>query len=167
MGQLQRAAGHAEGCPVRSVRPVLLRGLHGYTHFHQGQRRRAHERVPCVTIISAIYTWPHSNYGSSYLSPPFLLLHSTVPQTGPPTIKFRKRTPFAVGEKLFALCNTTRGRPAPHITWLINGKKVRMRDIWNDQFSNWQFGKPHNPQFDCASTRQLLAPELSETHFQN
>jgi len=52
-----------------------------------------------------------------------------VPQTGPPTIRFRKRTPFAVGEKLFALCNTTRGRPAPHITWLINGKKVRMRDI--------------------------------------
>jgi len=52
-----------------------------------------------------------------------------VPQTAPPTIKFRKRTPFAIGEKLFALCNTTRGRPAPHITWLINGKKVRIRDM--------------------------------------
>lgn len=47
-----------------------------------------------------------------------------VPQTGPPIIKFRKRMPFIIGEKLFALCNTTRAFPAPHITWLINGKKV-------------------------------------------
>lgn len=47
-----------------------------------------------------------------------------VPQTGPPIIKFRKRMPFVIGEKLFALCNTTRAFPAPHITWLINGKKV-------------------------------------------
>ncbi|ALC46131.1 beat-VII [Drosophila busckii] len=52
------------------------------------------------------------------------LMNVYLPQTGPPTIKFRKRTPFAMGEKLFALCNTTRGRPAPHITWLINGKKL-------------------------------------------
>ncbi|TDG51994.1 hypothetical protein AWZ03_001664 [Drosophila navojoa] len=57
------------------------------------------------------------------------LMSVFLPQTGPPTIKFRKRTPFAVGEKLFALCNTTRGRPAPHVTWLINGKKVEEKYI--------------------------------------
>ncbi|XP_018791205.1 PREDICTED: uncharacterized protein LOC108970332 [Bactrocera latifrons] len=52
------------------------------------------------------------------------LLSVFLPQTGPPIIKFRKRMPFVIGEKLFALCNTTRAFPAPHITWLINGKKV-------------------------------------------
>ncbi|XP_017845189.1 uncharacterized protein LOC108601774 [Drosophila busckii] len=57
------------------------------------------------------------------------LMNVYLPQTGPPTIKFRKRTPFAMGEKLFALCNTTRGRPAPHITWLINGKKVEEKYV--------------------------------------
>ncbi|EDW58650.2 uncharacterized protein beat-VII isoform X1 [Drosophila virilis] len=57
------------------------------------------------------------------------LMSVFLPQTGPPTIKFRKRTPFAIGEKLFALCNTTRGRPAPHITWLINGKKVEEKYV--------------------------------------
>ncbi|XP_067616425.1 uncharacterized protein beat-VII [Eurosta solidaginis] len=52
------------------------------------------------------------------------LLSVFLPQTGPPIIKFRKRMPFVIGERLFALCNTTRAFPAPHITWLINGKKV-------------------------------------------
>lgn len=54
----------------------------------------------------------------------FFFGYNTVPQTGPPVIRFRKRSPVAIGERLMALCNTTRARPAPHITWLINGKKV-------------------------------------------
>ncbi|XP_023291038.2 uncharacterized protein LOC111674613 isoform X2 [Lucilia cuprina] len=52
-----------------------------------------------------------------------------LPQTGPPVIRFRKRSPVAIGERLMALCNTTRARPAPHITWLINGKKVDEKHI--------------------------------------
>lgn len=47
----------------------------------------------------------------------------TVPQTGPPRITFKKRQ-FFIGEKLIANCTTSKAQPAPHITWLINGKKV-------------------------------------------
>lgn len=46
-----------------------------------------------------------------------------VQQMGPPKISFSKRQ-FMVGEKLLANCTTSKARPAPHITWLINGKKV-------------------------------------------
>lgn len=46
-----------------------------------------------------------------------------VPQTGPPRITFKKRQ-FFIGEKLIANCTTSKAQPAPHITWLINGKKV-------------------------------------------
>lgn len=130
VGTLERDAGDAEGCALRSLRAVLLRGLHGHAHIHQSQCRWADERVLCVTTVS-LARQPDTNCCCSLPLSLFFFSrsHFTVPQTGPPSIKFRKRTPFAIGEKLFALCNTTRGRPAPHITWLINGKKVRMRDI--------------------------------------
>lgn len=45
-------------------------------------------------------------------------------QSGPPKIMFKKRL-FVVGENLIANCTTTRAKPPPTITWLINGKKVR------------------------------------------
>lgn len=48
----------------------------------------------------------------------------TVKQTGPPKIMFKKKL-FVVGENLIANCTTTRAKPHPHITWLINGKKVK------------------------------------------
>ncbi|XP_055381170.1 probable cyclin-dependent serine/threonine-protein kinase DDB_G0292550 isoform X2 [Condylostylus longicornis] len=51
-------------------------------------------------------------------------LHVISPQSGPPAIKFKKKPPFYIGDQLIALCNTTVARPIPHITWLINGKKV-------------------------------------------
>ncbi|CAD7084608.1 unnamed protein product [Hermetia illucens] len=50
-------------------------------------------------------------------------LYVILPQTGPPRISFNKRH-FFVGERLIANCTTSKARPAPHITWLINGKKV-------------------------------------------
>lgn len=46
-----------------------------------------------------------------------------VPQTGPPVIALNRRK-YTVGEKLEANCTTSKAHPAPHITWLINGKKV-------------------------------------------
>ncbi|XP_037896455.1 uncharacterized protein LOC119641715 [Glossina fuscipes] len=67
-----------------------------------------------VSMTSPLYTKASSEH----------LMSVFLPQTGPPVIRFRKRSPVAIGERLFALCNTTRARPAPHITWLINGKKV-------------------------------------------
>ena len=36
-----------------------------------------------------------------------------------------KEKAFYVGDKLIANCTTTRSKPHPHITWLINGKKVK------------------------------------------
>lgn len=50
-------------------------------------------------------------------------LHVIVKQTGPPRILFKKKQ-FLVGENLIANCTTTRAKPHPHITWLINGIKV-------------------------------------------
>ncbi|CAO1390958.1 unnamed protein product, partial [Diamesa tonsa] len=50
-------------------------------------------------------------------------IHVILPQIAPPQIVFKKRQ-FFVGENLVANCTTTRARPQPHITWLINGKKV-------------------------------------------
>ncbi|CAG9802553.1 unnamed protein product [Chironomus riparius] len=50
-------------------------------------------------------------------------IHVIVKQSGPPKIMFKKRL-FVVGENLIANCTTTRAKPPPTITWLINGKKV-------------------------------------------
>ncbi|KAG4077816.1 hypothetical protein HA402_013750 [Bradysia odoriphaga] len=49
-------------------------------------------------------------------------LHVILQQIGPPKISFSKRQ-FAMGEKLLANCTTSKARPAPKITWLINGQK--------------------------------------------
>jgi CD80-like C2-set immunoglobulin domain len=48
---------------------------------------------------------------------------STVKQNIQPKIYFKKQL-FVVGENLIANCTTGRAKPHPHITWLINGKKV-------------------------------------------
>lgn len=50
-------------------------------------------------------------------------IHVILPQTNPPRISFNKRH-YVVGERLVANCTTSKARPPPHITWLINGKKV-------------------------------------------
>lgn len=55
---------------------------------------------------------------------------SAVKQTGPPKILFKEKA-FFVGDNLVANCTTTRSKPHPHITWLINGKKVkRNKSCW-------------------------------------
>lgn len=51
-----------------------------------------------------------------------------VKQNGPPKILFKKKL-FVVGEHLIANCTTSRAKPHPHITWLINGKKVKRNKI--------------------------------------
>ncbi|XP_055300001.1 uncharacterized protein LOC129567297 [Sitodiplosis mosellana] len=50
-------------------------------------------------------------------------VHVIVQQTGPPKITFSKRQ-FTIGENLVSNCTTSKAHPAPHITWLINGKQV-------------------------------------------
>ncbi|XP_055602193.1 uncharacterized protein LOC129750986 [Uranotaenia lowii] len=50
-------------------------------------------------------------------------MHVMLPQKGPPTIEFAKKQLY-YGDILVANCTTSRARPAPHITWLINGKQV-------------------------------------------
>ncbi|XP_049543133.1 uncharacterized protein LOC125955865 [Anopheles darlingi] len=51
------------------------------------------------------------------------MLHVMLPQKGPPTIEFAKKQLY-YGDTLIANCTTSRARPSPHITWLINGKQV-------------------------------------------
>ncbi|XP_023036066.1 uncharacterized protein LOC6651469 [Drosophila willistoni] len=96
------------------------------------------------------------------------LMSVFLPQTGPPTIKFRKRTPFAVGEKLFALCNTTRGRPAPHITWLINGKKVEEKYVRTHHVYSFN-GKHQRRTQQQQQTNQLsqLQPQYYQQPYYN
>lgn len=55
-------------------------------------------------------------------------VHVLVQQTGPPRITFSKRQ-FTIGENLIANCTTSKAHPAPHITWLINGKQVNMNPM--------------------------------------
>ncbi|KAH8310357.1 hypothetical protein KR044_000906 [Drosophila immigrans] len=86
------------------------------------------------------------------------LMSVYLPQTAPPTIKFRKRTPFAIGEKLFALCNTTRGRPAPHITWLINGKKVEEKYVRTHHV--YSFNGKHQRRTQQQQQTQLTQQQL-------
>ncbi|XP_031624821.1 uncharacterized protein LOC116341720 [Contarinia nasturtii] len=50
-------------------------------------------------------------------------VHVIVQQTGPPKITFSQRQ-FTIGENLVSNCTTSKAHPAPHITWLINGKQV-------------------------------------------
>ncbi|XP_055617439.1 uncharacterized protein LOC129762865 [Toxorhynchites rutilus septentrionalis] len=51
-------------------------------------------------------------------------LHVMLPQKGPPNIEFENKKQLYYGDMLVANCTTSRARPAPHITWLINGKQV-------------------------------------------
>ncbi|XP_037943243.1 uncharacterized protein LOC119676088 [Teleopsis dalmanni] len=95
------------------------------------------------------------------------LLSVFLPQTAPPTIKFRKRTPFAIGERLFALCNTTRARPAPHITWLINGKKVEEKYVRTHHVYSLS-GKNHRrSQQQAQQQQQQLAQQQYYQEYYN
>uniref|UniRef100_A0A182PUX7 Ig-like domain-containing protein n=1 Tax=Anopheles epiroticus TaxID=199890 RepID=A0A182PUX7_9DIPT len=57
------------------------------------------------------------------------ILNVMLPQKGPPTIEFAKKQLY-YGDLLIANCTTSRARPSPHITWLINGKQVRDINTW-------------------------------------
>ncbi|KAL7727143.1 hypothetical protein ACLKA6_016102 [Drosophila palustris] len=92
------------------------------------------------------------------------LMSVFLPQTAPPAIKFRKRTPFAIGEKLFALCNTTRGRPAPHVTWLINGKKVEEKYIRTHHV--YSFNGKHQRKTQQQQQTQLTQQQLQHYYQQ-
>ncbi|XP_055847405.1 uncharacterized protein LOC129913047 isoform X1 [Episyrphus balteatus] len=89
------------------------------------------------------------------------LLHVFIPQTGPPTIKFRKRTPFIIGERILAMCNTTRARPAPHITWLINGKKV------DEKYVRTHHGYSMSNKNNHRRSQQQHQQQLQQQYYQH
>ncbi|CRK92443.1 CLUMA_CG006010, isoform A [Clunio marinus] len=68
-------------------------------------------------------------------------IHVIVKQTGSPKILFKKKL-FVVGENLIANCTTTRAKPHPHITWLINGKKVD--DIYTKTLHPYSWSSKYN-----------------------
>ncbi|KAG5682634.1 hypothetical protein PVAND_011973 [Polypedilum vanderplanki] len=70
-------------------------------------------------------------------------IHVIVKQTGPPKIMFKKRL-FVVGENLIANCTTTRAKPPPTITWLINGKKVDEAHTKILHPKEYSWGSKHN-----------------------
>ncbi|XP_075161052.1 immunoglobulin domain-containing protein beaten path VII [Haematobia irritans] len=102
-----------------------------------------------VSMTSPLYTKASGEH----------LLSVFLPQTGPPVIRFRKRSPVAIGERLMVLCNTTRARPPPHITWLINNKKVDEKYIRTHHVFSIS-GKTHRPrpppeqEFDILGAKQ-------------
>lgn len=82
--------------------------------------------VDLIHVIGEMFLkfHPSSNFHSILH---LLLSVISVPQTSPPKISFSKRQ-FYIGENLVANCTTSKARPPPHITWLINGKKVSHRN---------------------------------------
>lgn len=95
----------------------------------------------------------------------------SVKQTGPPKILFKKKL-FVVGENLIANCTTTRAKPHPHITWLINGIKVKRNSIVSFMFYNEgreskaraciKYKQPTQAQHANISS---FTHELKEKHF--
>uniref|UniRef100_A0A182YH12 Ig-like domain-containing protein n=1 Tax=Anopheles stephensi TaxID=30069 RepID=A0A182YH12_ANOST len=71
------------------------------------------------------------------------MLHVMLPQKGPPNIEFAKEQLY-YGDMLIANCTTSRARPSPHITWLINGKLPNIG--YNSFESGYNYGiKMHHP----------------------
>ncbi|CAD6994902.1 unnamed protein product, partial [Ceratitis capitata] len=110
-----------------------------------------------VSTDSPIYTEPSQDE----------LLSVFLPQTGPPIIKFRKRMPFVIGERLFALCNTTRAFPAPHITWLINGKKVEDKFVRTHHAYSMTNKSHRRAQQQHQQQQQLMQQKYYQQQYYN
>ncbi|XP_021694488.1 uncharacterized protein LOC5572379 [Aedes aegypti] len=90
-------------------------------------------------------------------------MHVMLPQKGPPSIEFAKKQLY-YGDMLVANCTTSRAKPAPHITWLINGKQVEdkyVRQLHHTpkggHRSKQQLQQPPSQQLD---KQQLTMPSL-------
>ncbi|XP_060522342.1 uncharacterized protein LOC132699568 [Cylas formicarius] len=81
------------------------------------------------------------------------------PQRVDPKITFSK-TKYLVGEILEANCTTAPSRPPPHISWLLNKKKVL--DKWTRSFSNGAMMQ--GPESRAPSLKQLSI-EVSQLHY--
>ncbi|XP_058984630.1 uncharacterized protein LOC101889950 [Musca domestica] len=111
-----------------------------------------------VSMTSPLYTKASGEH----------LMSVFLPQTGPPVIRFRKRSPVAIGERLMVLCNTTRARPPPHITWLINNKKVDDKFIRTHHVYSIS-GKTHRrpppeQEFDILQAKQKKQQHQQQKH---
>ncbi|XP_013103892.2 uncharacterized protein LOC106084618 isoform X1 [Stomoxys calcitrans] len=108
-----------------------------------------------VSMTSPLYTKASGEH----------LLSVFLPQTGPPVIRFRKRSPVAIGERLMVLCNTTRARPPPHITWLINNKKVDDKFIRTHHVYSIS-GKTHRPRPPAEQELELSGAKQKKQQHQ-
>jgi hypothetical protein len=100
-------------CEVSTDNPIFTKAsLEEHLHVMGKDRRR--QASPIVLFFITINAFFCT----------LMLFNFTVKQTGPPKIMFKKNL-FVVGENLIANCTTTRAKPHPHITWQINGKKVK------------------------------------------
>ncbi|XP_061392229.1 uncharacterized protein LOC133327683 [Musca vetustissima] len=111
-----------------------------------------------VSMTSPLYTKASGEH----------LMSVFLPQTGNPVIRFRKRSPVAVGERLMVLCNTTRARPPPHITWLINNQKVDDKYIRTHHVYSIS-GKTHRrpppeQDFDILQAKQKKQQQQQHRH---
>lgn len=112
---------YTKASPEQHIHIIGMWWINFATDAHAPCSQGTHGVDVQMTKIILLYSYKLCNE----ISCSFSLLCATVKQTGAPKIMFKKRL-FVVGEKLIANCTTTRARPAPHITWLINGKKVNL-----------------------------------------
>ncbi|XP_065075386.1 uncharacterized protein beat-VII [Ochlerotatus camptorhynchus] len=89
--------------------------------------------------------------------------HVILSQKGPPTIEFAKKQLY-YGDMLKANCTTSKAKPAPHITWLINGKPVE--DKYVRHFHHTPKGSHRSKQLQQSQQlqeKQQLTPPSSVT----
>lgn len=130
--KIERRATRIEKYRFRCSRPVSLRGVNRYANLHKGIKCGASACHKWVELsVDAIPARFGPIFGAILKCFDVFLAQ----QTGPPRITFSKRQ-FTVGEKLSANCTTSKAHPAPHITWLINGKKVSARRLSRNTFES-------------------------------
>lgn len=98
------------------------------------------------------------SFVTNYFFSPFPLSPFIVQQTGPPRITFSKRQ-FTIGENLVANCTTSKAHPAPHITWLINGKPVGQTQM-NKQKNKQVFPVLHDSRQIKKNAAHLIIIEI-------
>ncbi|XP_026470711.1 uncharacterized protein LOC113374971 [Ctenocephalides felis] len=108
-----------------------------------------------VSLETPIYTKASSDHELTVI----------IPQSAAPRITFGARE-YTVGELLEANCTSVPAHPPPHITWLINGKKVdeKMTRTFPQPISLGHVGKAgtplrhHNPPTSPPAPMYDIAP---------
>ncbi|XP_026466050.1 uncharacterized protein LOC113369678, partial [Ctenocephalides felis] len=112
-----------------------------------------------VSLETPIYTKASSDHELTVI----------IPQSAAPRITFGARE-YTVGELLEANCTSVPAHPPPHITWLINGKKVdeKMTRTFPQPISLGHVGKAgtpllhHNPPTSPPAPMYDIAPHYAK-----